>query len=70
MNIVGERNQLATSGHFKIFSDFEKIHNDMNQQHSEFQAIRKDFIQNNGETNAAMMKIHKVILMAENKKKH
>ena len=45
MTAVGKRNELATSGHFKLFSDFEKIHNDMNQKRSEFQSARKDFIQ-------------------------
>ena len=45
MSAVGKRNELATSGHFKLFSDFEKIHNDMNRKHSEFKSARKDFIQ-------------------------
>ena len=44
MSAVGKRNELATSGRFKLFSDFEKIHNDMNQKRSEFQSVRIDFI--------------------------
>ena len=43
LEIVGKRDELSTSGHFKLFSDLEKIHNDMNKQNSEFQEIRKDF---------------------------
>ena len=44
MTAVGKRNELTTSGHFKLFSDFEKIHNDMNQKRSDFQSARIDFI--------------------------
>ena len=43
LNVVGERDKLSTAGHFKLFSDFETIHRDMNQQHSEFKIARKDF---------------------------
>ena len=43
LSVVGQRDELTSSGHFKLFSDFEKIHNDMNQQYSEFQTVRKDF---------------------------
>ena len=42
MTAVGKRNELSTSGYFKLFSDLEKIHNDMNKQHSEFKSTRND----------------------------
>ena len=43
LKVVGERDELSTSGHFKLFSDLEKIQNDMDQQHSEFLTARNDF---------------------------
>ena len=42
LNAVGERDELATSGHFNFFSHFENIHKDMNHQFSEFQTLRDD----------------------------
>lgn len=44
MNVVGERDELAISGHFIFFNNFEKIHNDMNHQRSEFESVRDDFL--------------------------
>ena len=46
MTAVGKRNELSTSGYFKLFSDLEKIHNDMNKQHSEFKSTRNDIRSN------------------------
>ena len=36
---IGEKNELANSGHFKLFSDLEQILEEMNLEHSEFESL-------------------------------
>ena len=36
---IGENNELANSGHFKLFSDLEEIIGEMNLEHSEFESL-------------------------------
>ena len=69
LNVIGERDELSTSGHFNLFSDFETIHHDMNQQHSEFKISRKDFYPIFVQFLRIGRKINKVVHMAADKKR-